>query len=289
VTELRKDAAALPLPFLPDERIPHMLPPAPGADFPTPLAPLVDVPLTRRPSVAEEARTILAGSHIATLATVSHDGAPWASVVTYTLLGDGTPVFCLTRRALHGRNVVADPRVSVAVAAPPAEGADPSTAFRVTLAGVVHAPADGQLELARAAYEDSMPLAKLFANYGDFAYWLLRVERVRWVGGIGRAAFVDPTAYATSEPDPVAAYAAFAAEHLNGDHADAVLRMARTLAGHTDATDAVCLRVDRYGLDLGVTTPRGRTPARVGFELPLTAPDDLEPATIELARRAGAI
>lgn len=92
--------------------------------------------------------------------------------------------------------------------------------------------------------------------------------------------------YAAAEPDPVARQADYAVRHLNEDHADALLEMARELAGHTDATSARCLRADRYGLDLGLETPRGNTDARVSFLEPATAPDGLRAATVALAKLA---
>jgi hypothetical protein len=253
----------------------------------TPLEPLGPATTDQRlRTPAEEARTILAGGVVASLASLTADGDPWASVVTYGALPNGAPVFCLSRLALHGRNLAADTRASIAIAHPVAKDEDPSDTGRVTLAGVVEEPAGAELDSARAAYERAVPTASTFTRFGDFTFWVLRVDKVRWVGGFGRMSSADPEGYAAAEPDPVAPHAAFAVRHLNDDHADALLAMAQALAGHTDATAAVCLRADRYGLDLGVATPRGRTPARVGFAEPIAAPDGLRAATVELAKRA---
>jgi len=259
-----------------------------AADFPMPLEPLVEAAPSRRPSAAEEARTIAASGNVATLASLTSDGDPWASVVTYGTLDDGVPVLCLSRLALHGRNLAADQRASLAISAPIPAGADPSDYGRVTFAGRVEEPADEQeLVTARAAYEAAIPSAKVFAEFGDFTFWvLLRVQTIRWVGGFGRMASTTVEDYAAAEPDPVAPSAAYAVGHLNEDHADALLDMARAIAGHTDATAATCLRADRYGLDLDVQTPRGRAAARVGFAEPATEANGLRPATVELAKRA---
>ena len=256
------------------------------ADFPMPRDPLMDVPPARRPSAAEEARTIVAATTVGTLASLTAAGDPWASIVTYGLLGNGTPVLCVSRLALHGRNLAEDQRASLAVSAAIGDGEDPSDTGRVTLAGRVEQPTGDELDAARAAYHSAVSSAEVFSEFGDFTFWLLRPERIRWVGGFGRMASADPARYATAVPDPVAPSAAFAAAHLNDDHADSLLDMARAVAGHTDATAASCLRADRYGLDLDVRTPRGRALARVGFAKPATAPDGLRAATVELARRA---
>ncbi|PRC55747.1 pyridoxamine 5'-phosphate oxidase, partial [Mycobacterium sp. ITM-2017-0098] len=80
--------------------------------------------------------------------------------------------------------------------------------------------------------------------------WVLRVTRVRWVGGYGRMDSTSGEAYAAAEPDPVTPRSAGAVTHLNDDHADSLLAMAQTLGGYPDATAATCTGADRYGLDL---------------------------------------
>lgn len=266
---------------------PHDVPVDAGAiDFPMPLDPLVEVAQARRPSAAEEARTIIASTNVAVLASLTADGDPWASVVTYGTLDDGSPVLCVSRLALHGRNLAADQRASLAVSAAIGEADDPSDTGRVTLAGRVEEPVGDELEQARAAYHEAVSSGESFSEWDDFTFWVLRIENVRWVGGFGRMASTDLERYRAAEPDPVAPQAAFAVRHLNDDHAHNLLDMARAIAGHTDATEASCLRADRYGLDLDVQTPRGRALARVGFAEPCTAPDGLRAATVELAKRA---
>jgi putative heme iron utilization protein len=266
---------------------PHDVPlDSPAADFPMPLPPLIAVESAQRPSAAEEARTLVANATVGTLASLTASGDPWASVVTYGQLEDGTPVLCVSRLALHGRNLAADARASLAISATVEPGEDPSDVGRVTLAGEVEQPQGSELDAARAAYRAAVPSGEVFAEFGDFTFWLLRVRQIRWVGGFGRMANADPADYAAAAPDPVAPRAAYAVRHLNEDHSDALLEMACALAGHTDALAASCLRADRYGLDLDVKTPRGRALARVGFAKPVVAPDGLRAATVELARRA---
>ena len=252
------------------------------------LSPLVDVSPARRPSAAEQARTIMAGTNVASLASLTREGDPWASMVTFGLIG-GVPVLCVSDLALHGRNLKGDQRGSLAVAVPVPEQTDPSDSGRVTLAGKFEEPHHEESAAARAAYTDAVEGADVFTAFSDFTFWVMRIETVRWVGGFGRMASADPESYLAAEADPVAPRAAFAVSHLNEDHADALLLMARHLAGHTDATAADCVRADRYGLDLEVATPRGPTNARVGFAHALDEPEGLRAATVELAKRARAL
>jgi len=259
------------------------------APAPAPPAPLRPAPPARTRSAAEEARTLVAGTRLATLATLCEDGTPWASLVAFATVGAGVPVLMVSTLAEHGRNLLRDRRASLLVAEPPAERGDPLDRGRVTLAGRVERP-DGEREReARAALVAAAPAARVYGDFGDFSTWTLHVERVRWVGGYGRMDSADAAAYAAAEPDPVAPLARRAVAHLNEDHADVLLLVARHLAGHLDATAARCLRADRYGLDLHVSTPRGGAPARVGFAAPIARPDGLRAASVELARRARAL
>lgn len=253
-------------------------------DAPSTPPPLTALANDVRPSAAEEARTIAASTNTGTLATLTGDGAPWASFVTYGLLG-GAPVLCVSNMAEHGRNLNADPRASIAVVAPDG-GPDPLASGRVTLAGTVEQPLGDELAAARQAHLDAVPAAKYYVDYSDFTLWVLRVDRVRWVGGYGRMDSTTGDAYAAAEPDPVARAAGGAISHLNADHADALAAMARALGGYPDAETATCTGADRYGLDLLVTTPRGRAYTRVGYAAPIDSVPEMRGATVELTRRA---
>jgi heme iron utilization protein len=253
-------------------------------DAPTVPPPLTEIANAVRPSAAEEARTIAASVITGTLATLTATGDPWASFVTYGLL-DGDPVLCVSNMAEHGRNLVGDQRASIAIVAPGAES-DPLASGRVTLAGLVEHPSGEALAAAREAHLAAVPAAKYYVDYTDFALWVLRVQRVRWVGGYGRMDSATGDAYAAARPDPVVPHAAGAIAHLNADHAEALCAMARSLGGFPDAAAATCTGADRYGLDLRVSTPRGIAYTRVGYAEVIDSYDDLRSATVELTRRA---
>ena len=246
--------------------------------------PLTEIADAARPSAAEEARTIAAATNAGTLASLTKTGDPWASFVTYGLL-NGAPVLCVSHLAEHGRNLAHDPRASLSVVAPGADS-DPLASPRITLAGIVERPVGDELEAARDAHVAAVAAAKYYIDYSDFAIWVLRVHRVRWVGGYGRMDSASAADYAAAEPDPLRGVAAGAIEHLNADHADALAEMGRALGGFPDTESAVCTGVDRYGLDVKVSTPRGAAYTRVGFGGPLASADELRAATVELVRRA---
>ncbi|MGB3354830.1 MAG: DUF2470 domain-containing protein [Mycobacterium sp.] len=252
-------------------------------------APSVPPPLTApvntvRPSAAEEARTIAASTNTGTLASLTADGDPWASFVTFGLLG-GAPVLCVSNLAEHGRNLTGDQRASIAIVAPGTQD-DPLASGRITLAGHVEAPVGDERVAAREAHLAAVDAAKYYIDYSDFSLWVLRVTRVRWVGGYGRMDSTSGQAYADAHPDPVTPFSAGAVTHLNDDHAEALAAMARTLGGYPDTTAAVCTGADRYGLDLRLTTDRGLAYTRVGYAAPIDSIDQLRSAAVELTRRA---
>jgi heme iron utilization protein len=249
--------------------------------MPTPLTPVAN---PTRPSAAEEARTIAASTNTGTLASLTAEGDPWASLVTYGLL-DGAPVLCVSNLAEHGRNLLADQRASIAIVGP-ATDPDPLAGARVTLAGVVERPTGEEAVAARDAHLADVPAAKYYIDYSDFTLWVLRVRRVRWVGGYGRMDSAAGEAYSAATPDPVQPHAAGAIAHLNADHGDALAAMARAFGGYPDTTAAMCTGADRYGLDLKVTTDRGVAYTRVGYAAPIDGIDELRAATVDLAHRA---
>ena len=252
-------------------------------DAPTIPPPLTEIANPARPSAAEEARTIAASTNTATLASLSQDGSPWASLVTYGLL-DGAPVLCVSHMAEHGRNLAGDRRASISVVAPGHDD-DALAHGRITLAGIVVRPDGAEWDAARDAHVAAVPAARYYVDFSDFALWV-RVERVRWVGGYGRMDSTTGEAYSAAEPDPVTSVAGPAIDHLNADHADSLALLARALGGYPDTESAVCTGADRYGLDLKVTGARGKAYTRVGYLHPLDEVGQLRSATVELVRQA---
>lgn len=259
-----------------------------GAYASPPIEPLQAPAPAARPSAAEEARTLVAGATRGTLGTLATHppGHPFVSVTPYGVLGDGSPVLFISGMAEHTRNLDADSRASLLVAESEVPG-DPLAVGRVTLLGRVE-PIDGEVELAeaRAAYLAANPDAAGYIDFGDFSFRRLDVDRLRWVGGFGRMAWCEATAYAGAEPDPVRPIASDAIGHLNADHSDALVAAARAFGGHPDATDARAERIDRYGIDLALETPRGTAATRVGFTTPVTDAGSLRAACIDLAKRS---
>jgi hypothetical protein len=254
----------------------------------SPAAPIAPVAATRRPSAGEAARTLAHHGARGALSTIAVEpaGYPYGSVAPYALLGDGSPIVFISTLAEHTSNLTRDHRASLLITDPHPIG-DPMDNGRLTLVADA-APLRGSHEIAvaREIFAIRHPDAAGYITFGDFACWVLRVVALRWIGGFGRMAWCTPSDYADAEPDPTAPVAPAAVEHLNADHADALLAAARAFTGHPDATAARATRLDRYGIELTIATPRGQATGRAGFEPRVDDPAGVRAAAVELTRRA---
>ncbi|MEM9651502.1 MAG: DUF2470 domain-containing protein [Actinomycetota bacterium] len=239
------------------------------------------------PTDAELARTLCWQRSRATLSTLTADGYPYGSVVSYAPDADGSPVVLVSDMAEHTVNARRDGRASMLISAASNDGdADPLGMARCTLVGAMELVEDQAA--VRDAYLERHPYAAYYVDFTDFGFWRLAVSQLRYVGGFGHMSWVTAEGYAAAEVDPVAESADAVVEHMNDDHADANLLYAQRLAGLTDATEASMTAIDRYGVTLRVETPAAPRLARVPFAEPLAAAGDARPAVIALLEQARA-
>ena len=163
-------------------------------------------------------------------------------------------------------------------AAAPRDG-DPLGSARLTLLGRLRLVEDQAAP--RGAYLERHPYAAYYADFSDFSFWRLEVEKCRFVGGFGHMSWVTADAYGAATVDPLAEEAGAIISHMNDDHADANLLYVTALARLDDATDASMVGIDRYGVTLRVDTPGGPRLARVALPSACSAP-------IRPARRSSA-
>jgi putative heme iron utilization protein len=245
--------------------------------------PLYDVNIPT-PTHAERARTLVAGIPTGTLCTLAlePEGYPYGSFVTVAL-DEGNPIFLISGLAEHTKNLERDPRASLLVAESGA--GDPLANGRVTLLGPC-TRLDGGDGSARAAFLTVHPNAAYYADFRDFAFWRLRVNAVRYIGGYGRMSWISPDDWHAAEADPLALSAAGAIAHMNADHADAVVLYCRAFSKATDITSATMTGVDRYGVDMSAKTAEGPRPVRVAFDRPVGTPEELRATLVAMAKSA---
>src|ERR1700722_15705106 len=119
------------------------------------------------------ARSLLRRSRQGALATLTPgSGDPYCSLVNVATHHDGSPILLISRPALHTRNLLADPRLSLMLDER-AEG-DPLEGSRIMLAGRAEQAAGSEPGILRPASLWARPSAEVFVNFKDFAFFRIR-------------------------------------------------------------------------------------------------------------------
>jgi heme iron utilization protein len=233
------------------------------------------------PSAAVSARRLLRLALKGMLATLSSGtgGHPFASLVLVATEPDGTPVFLISRLALHTQNLATDTRASLLVDG--TDGlADPLTGGRLTLVG--HARPTSS-PTARPRFLARHPSAQAYAGFTDFAMYALEVLHAHYVGGFGRIVDLaredllrpvqDAQDLVAAEPEIIA--------HMNADHADAIALYATELA-QCAAGDWRLAGIDPDGIDL----LHRSNAARIEFPNRVHNPREARAALVAMAKLA---
>jgi putative heme iron utilization protein len=247
-----------------------------------------DAPVIPEPTFAERARTLAYLGRTGSLATLSrrHPGHPFASVMPYALDAVGRPLFLISAMAMHTQNLEADARASLLITQPEWTG-DPLAAGRLTLIGEARAIPPAETPTARAAYLARHERARYWADFDDFSFWRFEVADLYFVGGFAAMDWVTAAEYARAQPDPLADAAPGILEHMNRDHADALVEYARHFAGEV-ADEATMVAVDRLGFKLRVRQGERLSSVRIAFPREVATADQSRETLIAMLREARA-
>ncbi len=176
---------------------------------------------------------LLHSAAIGTLATHARqpEGFPYPSVLPFAPDPQHRPMILVSRLAEHTHNLHADPRAGFLVVDAP--DGDVLSGQRVTLLGTFE-PVDPTPEVVQR-YLRYHPDAERYLVLGDFTFWAMRLERLRYIGGFGAMGWLGG-----AELDPLPPLA-FNEENVLITH----------FAGHSAVAGGLqLLGVDRYGADL---------------------------------------
>jgi hypothetical protein len=247
-----------------------------------------DEPAVPEPTYAERARTLVDRGRVGALSTLSErrPGFPFGSVMPYSLDAAGRPLLLISALAMHTRNLRADPRSSLLVTEEDA-GRDPLGAGRVTLVGEAAAVPGSETAEARDLYLERQPSASYWVDFPDFSFFRLEITDVYYVGGFGVMGWVEATDYAAAVADPLAESAASILDHMNQDHADALVLLARHFAGQP-AEGAIMTRVDRLGFHLRYEADGRFHGCRIAFLREVSSPAEAREVLVEMVGEARA-
>ena len=230
------------------------------------------------------ARSLLRRSRQGALATLmAGNGDPYCSLVNLASHPDGSPILLISRLALHTKNILGDPRVSLML--DERAGGEPLEGARIMLAGRAEEAGGEAVALLRRRYLSAHPTAEAFVDFGDFSFFRIMPTGTHLVAGFGRILDLKPKAFLTdisdcsallkAEPDVIA--------HMNGDHREAMNLYATRLLG-AESADWRCTGCDPDGIDLQA----GANTLRLDFPERVTGPGELRKMLVRLANEARA-
>ena len=243
-------------------------------------------PVVPEPTFAERTRTQLYLGRVGTLSTVSRKqpGFPFGSVMPYALDPQGRPVFLISSMAMHTQNLQADPRSSLLISDfQPNE--DPLGASRVTLIGNTQKLGDAERAQARELYLARHSNSKYWVDFEDFHFYRMEVVDLYYVGGFGVMGWVETNQYIEASPDPLADTAAEIIRHMNEDHSEALVLLAKVFAG-IEAQEARMTAVDRLGFNVRLKTPERMRGARIAFLREVASPQQTREVLVEMVQKA---
>jgi heme iron utilization protein len=229
----------------------------------------------------QAAKKLLREGRTGALATLAEgSGDPYCSLVNVATMPDGAPLLLISQLALHTRNILADPRVSLLL--DERKAGDPLEGARIMLSGTAEVTKD---PAGRPRYLARHTSAEMFADFADFSFYRVTPKRAHLVAGFGRIVDLKPADVLTklTGADTLVAAEADVCAHMNGDHAAAVRLYATKLLGAPDA-DWCCVGCDPEGLEL----QHGQTALRLPFPKRITSPGVLRQVLKTMAEEARA-
>ena len=245
-------------------------------------------PQLSEPTHAERVRTLMSLVPVATLSTLSrkHSGFPFGSLMPFALDSAGRPIFLISNMAMHTQNLKADPRCSLFITQVSADG-DPLGAARATLVGNAEPVPDHDLASVRETYLARHENSRYWVDFADFSFFRLEPIDLYYVGGFGVMGWVEAGHYEHAAPDPLAEAAPGILAHMNADHVDAMILLAKSHAA-IDAIEATMTSVDRLGFTLRLKTKDGVKGARINFLREVATAQDTRAVLVEMVRQAKA-
>jgi putative heme iron utilization protein len=243
-------------------------------------------PFVPEPSFAERARTLMYLARIGSLSTLSvrQPGFPFGSVMPYGLDEHGRPIFLISTMAMHTHNLQADSRASLLVTQPDASG-DPLGASRVTLLGNVLTIPEPEVPEARKLYLARYANSQYWVDFEDFSFYRMDAVDVYYVGGFGVMGWVSDSDYEQAKSDPLADATGEIIQHMNADHKDALILLARSFA-RIKSQEATMTAVDRLGFHVRLKTQDGVRGVRIAFLREVSTPAETRKALVEMVQLA---
>jgi len=245
-------------------------------------------PQLPEPSHAERSRTLLSLVSVGMLSTMSRklQGFPFGSLMPFAMDAAGRPIFLISNMAMHTQNLREDGRCSLFVMQAAADG-DPLGAARATLIGNAGVVAEEEKAAVKETYLAQHANASYWVDFADFHFFRLEPVDMYYVGGFGVMGWVEAEDFARASADPLAEAAAGIMAHMNADHVESMVTLAKAYAG-IEGSEAAMTSVDRLGFTLRVKTAEGMKGPRINFLSEVSNAQETRKMLVEMVRQAKA-
>jgi len=138
---------------------------------------------------------------------------------------------------------------------------------------------------ARKLYLERYANSKYWVDFEDFSFFRMDPLDVYYVGGFGVMGWVQASDYTQAQSDPLADAAAGIIEHMNADHKEALIELAKAFAG-IECQEASMTAVDRLGFHVRLKTAEGMKGTRIAFLREARDPGQARKVLVEMVQQA---
>lgn len=237
-------------------------------------------------SYAERVRTLIHLQQVGSLSTLSekHSGWPFGSVMPYGLDQTGNPTFLISTMAIHTQNLRHNPKASLLIIEAAADE-DPLGKARVTIMGEITQVAEEDLAVIRESYLNQHQEARYWVDFGDFAFYRMKIIALYFVGGFGVMGWVTEEEYQQAEVDSLADVAPEIIQHMNEDHTDALALLSQHFGNHSG--DQIRMTaVDQLGFNLELTQDGQLQGIRLNFIRQVRNAAEVRKVLVEMVQQA---
>ena len=194
-----------------------------------------------------EAVNLYRSNNAAILSTMSkkYEGYPFGSFITYVSDKNRTLLMYTSDIAQHTKNLKTNSKACVTIFKLDTEY-DKQNSSRLTLMGDLKDVSEDSVEECQERFVKFLPESKKYSSMHDFKFYKLEISRIRWIGGFGDIAWLNPKNWQDDQPR-WAKDEKMMIDHMNDDHANVLQSALHAQHGIKDKkVNMIALSIDGY-------------------------------------------
>ena len=186
-------------------------------------------------------------TNAAILSTMSnkYEGYPFGSFITYVSDRNRTLFMYTSDIAQHTKNLKSNPKACVTLFKLDTDY-DKQNSSRLTLMGDLKTVSNEELDDCQNRFIKFLPESKKYSSMHDFKFYKLVISRVRWIGGFGDIAWLNPKNWNDEKPK-WSKNETMMIDHMNEDHSNVIQSALNAQYGIKDKkAQMIALTIDGY-------------------------------------------